>query len=87
MRAATTGVARHDWVQVGRCEHRQAWAQRHGCGHRDADADASTGTQTWADWKCEHKNKVKKEMTTHQTHCRGRQARAAITDVVRHGQV
>ena len=22
-----------------------------------------TGTQMWADWKCEHKNKVKREMT------------------------
>ena len=60
-------------------------AQGHGCEHRDMDM--STGTQTWADWKCEHKNKVKKVKTTHQTHCRGRQAGAATTGVVRHGQV
>ena len=53
------------------------------------DLDMGTGTGTWmqADWKCEHKNKVKKETTTHQTHCGGRQAGAATTGVVRHGWV
>ena len=30
--------------------------------HRHRDMDAGTGTQTWVDWKCEYKNKVKKEM-------------------------
>ena len=46
-----------------------------------------TGTWTQADWKCELKNKVKRETTTHQTHCRGRQAGAATTGVARHGWV
>ena len=54
-------------------------------GHRDADADMSTRTQMQEDWKCKHKNRVKKEMTTHQTHCRGREAGAATTGVARHG--
>ena len=44
--------------------------------------DASTGTWTQADWKHEHKNKVKKVKTTHQTHCRGRQAGVATTGIV-----
>ena len=47
-------------------------ADRH--GHRDTDVGAGTGTWMQADWKCEHKNKVKSETTTHQTHYRGRQA-------------
>ena len=36
----------------------QVQAQGHGCEHKDMDM--SIGTQMWADWKCEHKNKVKK---------------------------
>ena len=39
------------------------------------------------DWKYKHKNKVKKEMTTYQTHCRGRQAGVATTGMVKCGQV
>ena len=58
-------------------------ADRH--RHRDTDTGMGTGTWTWADWKCEHKNKVKREMTTHQTYCRGRQAGVATTGVARHG--
>ena len=54
-------------------------------GHRDINV--STGTWTWADWKCGHKNKVKLVKTTHQTHCRGRQAGVAITGVARHDWV
>ena len=80
MGAATTGVARCDWVQVGGMS-----TDRH--GHRDMDVGAGTGTQTWADWKCEHKNKVKRETTTHQIHCGGRQAGAATTGVARCGWV
>ena len=60
-------------------------AQGHGCKHRDMDV--STGTQMWADWKHEHKNKVKKVKTTHQTHCGGRQAGVATTGVARCDQV
>ena len=57
MGAATKGEARHDQVQV----------------RGMSTEGAGTGTQTWANWICEHKNKVKRETTTHQTHCRGRQ--------------
>ena len=68
-----------------KCESAGMSADRH--RHMDADMGTGTGTQMWADWKCEHKNKVKRETTTHQTHCRGRQAGAAITGVARCGQV
>ena len=77
--AATTGVARHDQVQVEGVSTNR-W-------HRDVDAGVGTGTQMQADWECEHKNKVKRETTTHQTHCRSRQAGVAITGVARHGWV
>ena len=46
-----------------------------------------TGTQTWADWKHELKDKVKVVKTTHQTHCGGRQVVAATTGVARHDWV
>ncbi|KAH9983692.1 hypothetical protein BJV74DRAFT_797287 [Russula compacta] len=65
------GTGRGVWV--GRCRQgqpQQAWP--------------GTWTQTWADWKHEHKNKVKKVKTTHQTHCGGRQAGVATTGRRKH---
>ena len=44
-----------------------------GCGYGHSDMNMSTRTWTQADWKCEHKIKVKKVKTTHQTYCKGRQ--------------
>ena len=54
-----------------------------GCRCRHRDMDTSTGTWMVADWKHEHMNLVKKVKTTHQTHCRGRQAGVATTGVAR----
>ena len=71
------------WPGVIGCESAGVSTDRH--GHRDTDV--GTGIWKQVDWKHEHKNKVKKEMTTHQTHCGGREAGAATISVVRHSQV
>ena len=63
-------------MQTGMGTRTQMQAGAQGCRHRHGhrDTDVSTGTWMQADWKCEHKNKVKVVVkTTHQTHCRGRQ--------------
>ena len=64
-------------VVVNMLVHKKCMRHRHEHRHR----------KTQADWKCEQKNKVKKVKTTHQTHCRGRQAGVATTGVARHDWV